>query len=48
MVLSSDFAGRTPTVFSAHRPVASPRNSQAEAQAPQKLKFEKAGLNFLN
>ena len=48
MVLSSDFAGRTPTVFSAHRPVARPRTSQAEAQAPQKLNFEKAGLNFLN
>ena len=48
MVLSSDYAGRTPIVFSAHRPAASPRTSQAEVQTPQKLKFEKCILNFLN
>ena len=49
MVLSSlDYARRTPAVFSAHRPVASPRTSQAEAQAPQKLNFEKGRTNFLN
>ena len=48
MVLSSDYARRTPAVFSAHRPAASRRTSQAEAQASQKLSFEKAGLNFLN
>ena len=48
MVLSSDYARRTPAVFSAHRPVARPRTSQAEAQAPQKLNFEKGRTNFLN
>ena len=48
MVLSSDYARSTPAVFSAHRPVASPRTSQAEAQAPQKLNFEKSILNVLN
>ena len=48
MVLSSDYARRTPAVFSAHRPVASPRTSQAEAQAPQKLNFEKGRTNFMN
>ena len=48
MVLSSDYARRTPAVFSAHRPVASPRTSQTEAQAPQKLKFQKGRTNFLN